>query len=185
MLPPRPQRWTILCRVHFLWTRRTGMLPFIWLAYQVWFLWASPAFVHSDDSFKKSVAFPLVPGLCDCIAVPLLPVGNFMGYPTRCKLASTHASRSPWKYSCVLRLRATSILILENCSSFDKNGHTAIALALWKSMFYTLQYIDRLLSPLAALTHLIILVRVYKPGCFRTHHCHVIAVFPVLFIQPL
>ena len=31
---------------------------------------------------------------------------------------SRHASRSPWKHSCILRLRATSILIQERCSSF-------------------------------------------------------------------
>ena len=71
-----------LCRAHFLWTKRTGMLPFIWLVFQVWFLWASSDFVHSDDSSKKVVTFPLVPvqqGLCDCITVSLLHLGNFMG----------------------------------------------------------------------------------------------------------
>ena len=31
---------------------------------------------------------------------------------------SSHASRSPWKHSCVLWLRATSILIQKCCSSF-------------------------------------------------------------------
>ena len=78
-----------LCRSHFLWTRRTGMLPFIWLTFQVWFLWACPCFVPSDDSSKKVVTFPLVPvqqGLCSCIAVHLW---NFMAYPTRCKFAVT------------------------------------------------------------------------------------------------
>ena len=33
--------------------------------------------------------------------------------------ASPHASRSPWKHSCVLRLPATSILIQERCFSFE------------------------------------------------------------------
>ena len=63
---------SILCRAHILWTRRTGMLPFIRLAFQVWFVRASPGFVHSDDSTKKVVNFPLVAvqqGICDCIAV--------------------------------------------------------------------------------------------------------------------
>ena len=52
---------------HFIWMSTIGMLPFNWLAFQVWFLWASPDFVHSDDSSKKVVIFPLVPiqqGLC-------------------------------------------------------------------------------------------------------------------------
>ena len=31
---------------------------------------------------------------------------------------SPHTSRSPWKYSCVLRHHATSILFLKRCSSF-------------------------------------------------------------------
>ena len=41
---------------------------------------------------KKVVTFPLIPaqqGLCDCIAVPLLHLGNFMGYPTRCNFTVT------------------------------------------------------------------------------------------------
>ena len=33
------------------------------------------------------------------------------------KAASPHVSRSPWKHSCVLRPRATSILVQERCSS--------------------------------------------------------------------
>ena len=64
-----------LCRANFLWTRRTGMLPFILFAFQLWFVSASPGFVHSDDSSKKVIIFHLVPvqqGLCDCITVPLL-----------------------------------------------------------------------------------------------------------------
>ena len=52
-------------RVHFLWTRRTGMLPFIWLVFQVWFKWTNPSFVHSDDSSKK-VIFPLIPSNKTC-----------------------------------------------------------------------------------------------------------------------
>ena len=81
-----------LCRVHFLWTRRTGMLAFIRLVFQVWFIRASPGFIHSSDSSKKIVTFPLVPVqqcLCDCIAVPLLYLRNFMGYPTCCKFVVT------------------------------------------------------------------------------------------------
>ena len=44
------------------------------------------------DSSKKVVTFHLVPvqqGLCDCIAVPLLHLWNFMGYPMRCKFSVT------------------------------------------------------------------------------------------------
>ena len=81
-----------LCRAHFLWTRRTVMLPFIWLAFQVWFLWTRPSFVNTDDSSKNIITFPLVPvqqGLCDSIAVPLLHLGNFTGCPMRCKFAVT------------------------------------------------------------------------------------------------
>ena len=37
-----------LGRVHFLWTRRTGMLPFIWLGFQVSSTWASPGFVQES-----------------------------------------------------------------------------------------------------------------------------------------
>ena len=81
-----------LCRYHYLWTRRTWILPFIWLAFQVWFVWSSPGFVYNDDWSKKIVTFPLVPvqqGLRDCIAVPLLHLGNFIGYLTRCKFVVT------------------------------------------------------------------------------------------------
>ena len=49
-------------------------------------------FVFSDDSSKKGITFPLVPVqqyLCDYIVVLLLLLGNFMGYPTRCKFAVT------------------------------------------------------------------------------------------------
>ena len=71
-----------LRRNHFLWTRIPGRLPFIWVMFQICFLWVSPGFVHSDDSSKKVVAFPLVTvpqGLCKCIAVPLLQLWSFMG----------------------------------------------------------------------------------------------------------
>ena len=51
-----------LCRAHFRWTRRTGMLSFIWLAFQVWFVWTSPGFVHSDDSFQASRHLPFDTG---------------------------------------------------------------------------------------------------------------------------
>ena len=93
-----------LCRVHFLWPRRTGMLPFIWLAFQVWFVWASPASVHSNNSPKKVINFPLVPvqqGLCNCIAVPLLHLGNFMGYPTRCKFGVSQNVMKNMEHSSV------------------------------------------------------------------------------------
>ena len=41
---------------------------------------------------KEVLIFPLVPvqqGLCDCIAMQLLHLGNFMEYPTRCKFTVT------------------------------------------------------------------------------------------------
>ena len=85
-------RNSTLCRAHVFWTRRTGMLPLTSLAFLDLFVWASPGFVHSDDSSKKVFTFPLVPvqqGLYGCIAVPLLHIGNFMGYPTRCKFVVT------------------------------------------------------------------------------------------------
>ena len=44
-------------------------------------------------------------------------------------------------------------------SSFCKHDLRLLALSLWKSVFYTLLYIDRLLLPLAALTYLTILVQ--------------------------
>ena len=67
-----------LCRAPILWTK-IGMLRFIWLAFQVWFVWASPGFVHSDDSSKKVVTFSLVPVQQEVL---FLHLGNFMGYPT-------------------------------------------------------------------------------------------------------
>ena len=47
-----------LCRTHFLWTKRTGMLPFIWLAFQGRFLWTCPSFVLSDNSVQESRLLP-------------------------------------------------------------------------------------------------------------------------------
>ena len=94
----------ILCRAHVLWTSRTGIRPFIWLAFQVWFVWASPGFVHNYDSPKKVVTFLLVPvqkGLCNCIEVPLLHLGNFMGYPTRCKFVVTQNAVQNLEHSFV------------------------------------------------------------------------------------
>ena len=75
------------------------MLPSIWLAFHVCFVWASPGFVHSDDSIKKVVTSPLAQvqqGLCDCRAVPLLQLGHFMGYSTHWKFTVTKISRRMW-----------------------------------------------------------------------------------------
>ena len=36
------------------------MLPYIWLTFQVWFIWASPGFVHTDNSSRKVIIFLLV-----------------------------------------------------------------------------------------------------------------------------
>ena len=49
-----------LGRAGFLWTRRTGMFPFILLAFLVWLVWESPGFVHCDDLSKKVLTSPLV-----------------------------------------------------------------------------------------------------------------------------
>ena len=63
---------------------------------------------------------------------------------------------------------------------FFKHDLRAFALSLSKSTFYILQYIDRVLSPLAALTHLTVFVHVHTAGSSRTDHRHV----AVLYIQP-
>ena len=82
---------------------------------------------------------------------------------------SPHVSRSLWKHSCVLRLRASSILIQEHCSSF-------VNMVLWRSHYpYDIQrstHCSRLtvLSPLAALTHLKSLFHVHKVGSSRTQN---------------
>ena len=47
-----------LFRVHFLWMRRTGMLPFTWLAFPVWFICERPGFVHSDEFVQESRQLP-------------------------------------------------------------------------------------------------------------------------------
>ena len=55
-------------------------------------IYSIPSIVHNVDSSKKFVTFPLVPvqqGLCECIAVPLFLLGNFMEYPKSCKFAVT------------------------------------------------------------------------------------------------
>ena len=240
------------------------MLPFIWLAFHVWFVWMSPGFVHNDDSSKKVITFPLVPvlqGLCDCIVVPLLYPGNFMGVsnalqiygnpechaecgaqfcdilrllllihaqsiidqhptgnqgvelfptwsrpvqrlswmasvPSRKTLtqhatvrygnaALPHASRSSWKHSCVLLPRTISILIQGRFSSFINMSLGHLHYPYENQSPITLEYIDRLLSPLAALTHLTVLVHIHKTGSSRTHHRHVTSVLLVLFIQTL
>ena len=49
-----------LCRAHFLWTRRSGMLPFTWLPFQVWFVWATPDFVHSIGGSPGELSEELV-----------------------------------------------------------------------------------------------------------------------------
>ena len=69
-----------------------------------WVVWASPGLVHSDDSSKKVFSFPFVPiqqNMCDSIAVPLLHVGNLMGYPTRCKFEVTQNVVQNVKHSFV------------------------------------------------------------------------------------
>ena len=45
--PNEHQLHSTLCRTHFLWARKTGMLPFIWLTFQVWFVckWAQVSFI--------------------------------------------------------------------------------------------------------------------------------------------
>ena len=94
-----------LCKAHFIWLWRIGMLSFTSLGFGVRFVWASPGFVHSDNSSKKVVSFPLVTvqqGLCYCIAVPLLHLGNVMGYSTRCKFGVTQNVVKNVEHSCLL-----------------------------------------------------------------------------------
>ena len=78
----------------------------------------------------------------------------------------------------VLQSCATSILMQESCSSFV---NTVLGCSCYP---YESQRSTncRVLSPLAALTHLTVLVHVHSS---RTHHRHVTAALPVLFIQPL
>ena len=67
-------------------------MPLFIRLFKVSFVWVSPGFVHSDNSSKKVITFPLVPvqqGLCDCIAVTLLHLRNLIGYPKCYKLAVT------------------------------------------------------------------------------------------------
>ena len=55
---------------------------------------ANPGFVYGNDFSKKVVTFHSVPvqqGLWDCIAVPLLHLGNFLSNPTHYKFAVTHS----------------------------------------------------------------------------------------------
>ena len=188
------------------------MLPFICLAFQVWFVWASPGFVHSGDSSKKSVTFPLLPvqqSLCNCIAVPLLHLGNFMEYTTRCKFAVTQnvvqkVEHSFATYALTHRplcdmaklhrhmFHAVPEKILmyydlvpiwfysKNVALVLLTCFSALTLSLWKSKSYTLHYINWVLSPLAALTHLTVLVHFNKTGSSRPHDRHVTAVLPVL-----
>ena len=91
------------------------------------------------------------------------------------------ASLSPWKHSCVLWPRATSILIQEHCYSF-------VSLVFGR-LHYPCEsqrstHCSRLtvLAPLAALTHLTVHVHVHKAGSSWTHHCHTTAVLPLIFI---
>ena len=100
------------------------MLALISFKFQVWFVQASTGLVHSDVSSKKIATFPLVPvqqDLCDCIAVPLLQLGNFMGYPTRRKFAVTqnvvqnveHSFVTYSNFRCLLTRSPSAISLLK------------------------------------------------------------------------
>ena len=108
------------------------MLTFILLTFQVSFVRASPGFVLSDDSSKK-VIFPLVPvqqSLCHCIAVPLLNLGNFMGYSTWCKFAVTQNVVQNVEHSLVScdMLRLTLLTHAQSIGDQDPTGKQGIEL---------------------------------------------------------
>ena len=65
----------------------------------------------------QNLPLPAAQEVLTAAAVWLLALSwRKMGFcTTKCR---PHASRKPWKHSCVLRHRATSILIQERCSSF-------------------------------------------------------------------
>ena len=72
-----------LCRARFLWTRVTGMLPFIWLAFQVWCVWTSPGFAIATICPKMSSPSFLYQSnkACRLHSGTIVALGNFMGYP--------------------------------------------------------------------------------------------------------
>ena len=80
--------------------------------------------------------------------------------------ASPHASRSPWKHSCVLWYRATLFLIQERCSSFVniilKRSHYP-----YESQRSITAVDSQSISALAALTHLTVIVQIHKTGSFK------------------
>ena len=82
--------------------------------------------------------------------------------------SSTHASRSPWKRSCVLRSRATLILIQERWSSF-------VNMVLGRSHY---PYESQRSTHCSRLTEycLTVLVHVHKAGRSRTHHRLVLSI---------
>ena len=103
------------------------MLAFIWLEFQDWFLWASSDFVHSDGTSKKIPLIPDQQGLCDCIAVPLLLLGNFIMYPMRCKFVVTqnvvqnveHSFVTYSDFRCLLTRGPSAISIQQRSKEFE------------------------------------------------------------------
>ena len=95
--------------------------------------------------------------------------------------ASPNASRSPLQHPNVLRQSTTSILKQGRCSSFV-NMTLGRSHYPYKSQRSThCSRLTRVMSQLAAPTHLTVLVYVHKPGSSRTHQLLAIAVLPVLF----
>ena len=133
---------------------------FHWLAFQVRFEWASPGFVHSDDSSKKVVTFPLVPvhqGLYYYIEVPLLHLGTFMGYPTRCKFVETHNVVRMW--STVLWHKTTPTA---NSSAVNRRSASNREARSWTELFFTRSsYTEVVLNGIPAF------LECFNPSC----HC--------------
>ena len=134
----------------------------------------------------QNLPLPAAQEVIDTAAVWLLALPwRMMGFcTTKYRRFLLSASHNPWKH-CVLRLRATSILIQERCSSFANivfgRSHSP-----YESQRSThCSRFDRVLSPLAALTHLTALVHVHKAGSSWSHHRHVTAVLSIPFMQPL
>ena len=77
--------FTLLCVGRtFLGRGEPGCFHSFDLSFQMWFVRTSTSFVHSDDPSKEFITFPLVPVqqvLCICIPLPLLHLGQCMGYP--------------------------------------------------------------------------------------------------------
>ena len=93
------------------------------------------------------------------------------------------ASWSPWNHSCMLRHRATSILIQERCCSFVNMVLCACTIPMKVNVLHTA--VDWQSTGTGSTKSSNGHCSCHKAGSSRTHHRHVTAVLPVFFIQPL